>query len=382
MYTVSVADIAEVQDRRVEWNALVRQMAFPSIFCTWEWIYTWWEHFGTRYEPVILFIRREGELAGILPLALRKSSGGGWLAGRALTFCGADELYTDHLDLISAPEDAVLCLEAVLHFLSDDFTDWTALNLPALAEDSRIASRLAADTAPFAWEAQPTSAARFISLEGEFDSYRSSLSKKRRNTLTSSRKKLVEQHGMRYVACAPADFSAGLDRVFRLHNLRASRTGIVSTFSRPEIVAYHNDLVRRLEPSVVWLRWLDCDGATIAAEYDFAFEGCVFHYQKGFDPAWGRFSPAVILELETIREAFEAGCHEYNFLRGGEEYKDSLARQGRALFHGCLYNSTLRAGLAKASTRSARSVRRYLKLLVGQATTPDRPAPTTGTREI
>jgi len=83
MYTVKVASIDEFRESKEAWNELVSKLAFPSIFCTWEWIYTWWEHFGDKYQLLILFIYEGAELKGIFPLALRKSVlKNDWLTGR------------------------------------------------------------------------------------------------------------------------------------------------------------------------------------------------------------------------------------------------------------------------------------------------------------
>jgi CelD/BcsL family acetyltransferase involved in cellulose biosynthesis len=365
MYTISIANLNEFRESREAWNGLARRMHFPSIFCTWEWIYTWWEHFGEAYDPLILFIRNGSELAGILPLALGRSATGDWLKGRTLTYCGSNELYPDHLDIICAPQEADACLDAVLDFLTDDYTDWEVLKLSALADDSRIMARLTTSAVPLQWESRRISAARFIPLSGSFDNYLNTFDKKQRYNLRSRRKKLLEQHDMRYVVCDSPRYAEGLNTLFRLHSLRAEKKKIVSSFSGDRIVRYHNALVGRLEPSAVWLRWLECDGAPIAAAYNFEFEGCVFSYQKGFDPAWERFGPGMVIVYEAIQEAFARGYHEYNFLRGGEEYKDTWTPHSRALLHCNIYNSTIRGGLTMASTRSLHSVKQCIKKLVG-----------------
>ena len=56
MYTVKIATLKQFQESKEIWNRLASEMVFPSIFCTWEWVYTWWEHFGESYEPVIFFV--------------------------------------------------------------------------------------------------------------------------------------------------------------------------------------------------------------------------------------------------------------------------------------------------------------------------------------
>jgi hypothetical protein len=141
MYKVKVLDIKEFQQTKDVWNNLVLAMNIPSIFCTWEWIYTWWEHFGRDYEPVILFVYKDAELVGILPLAYHKTLNGA-LFSRKLSYCGSMELYPDHLDIICSKEDAEQCLDAVFEFLKSEFKDWNVLDVSLLSEGSNIISYL------------------------------------------------------------------------------------------------------------------------------------------------------------------------------------------------------------------------------------------------
>jgi CelD/BcsL family acetyltransferase involved in cellulose biosynthesis len=73
----------------------------------------------------------------------------------------------------------------------------------------------------------------------------------------------------------------------------------------------------------------------------------------------------MVMVYEAIQEAFARGYREYNFLRGGEEYKDTWTPHSRALFHCNIYNTTIRGGLTMASARSIGSVKRCLKKLAG-----------------
>jgi hypothetical protein len=369
MYTVSIADLNEFRDSREPWNTLVRQMHFPSIFCTWEWIYTWWEYFGEQYEPLILFIYNRSELVGIFPLARRKRITRDWLMGRTLTYCGSNELYPDHLDIICSQKEAYGCLNAVFSFLAREYKDWETLSLSTLAEDSTIVARLMTNDAPFRFESRRTSMAPFVPLSGSFDDYINTFDSKQRYNFRSRRKKLYEQHGMKYVACDPSRQSDGLKILFKLHELRAQRKNIVSTFRGDQMFEYHNTLVNRLnQHSVVSLRFLKNEKETIAASYNFTFEGRVFSYQKGIDPAWERFGPGMVIVYEAIQEAFARGYHEYNFLRGGEEYKNTWTKHHRDLFLYNIYNNSVRGMLARISSCSIRSVKRRVKALSRHAT--------------
>lgn len=325
-YSVSIAGDKELRDCRETWNHIAARMRLPSIFCTWEWIYTWWEVFGKCNRPVILHIKRGTELKGILPLAVRWAFlNQYWATGRVLEFCGAKDLYPDHLDIICAPEDENICAKSIFGYFSRMYRGWDVLQLDLMQSDSPLAT----------WSGTPgengahpymqlrnTSKAHYLPIDRSFEEYFGGFEKKRRYNLMSRRKKLLEGHGMRYLPCEPAQEREGLELLFELHRLRARRKGLRSSFDRPVVRAFHGALVERMRPmGWIALRFLQSERETIAVSYNFTYCGRVFSFQKGIDPRWERYGPGTVLYYDLIREAFTAGMIEYNFLHGDESYK-------------------------------------------------------------
>lgn len=54
-------------------------------------------------------------------------------------------------------------------------------------------------------------------------------------------------------------------------------------------------------------------------------------FQSGFDPAWSRHSPGLLLVAHTIRQAIEEGAEEYDMLLGDEAYKARFRPEHRAV---------------------------------------------------
>ena len=54
---------------RPEWNDLLRRSCYDTLFLTWEWQCTWWQHLGEG-NLLLLGFRAEGDgrLVGIAPL--------------------------------------------------------------------------------------------------------------------------------------------------------------------------------------------------------------------------------------------------------------------------------------------------------------------------
>jgi len=369
MYQARIASPDEFRDNRDAWDRLASSMHFPTIFCTWEWIYTWWEHFGRQHELAVVFIHDGEELKGVLPLfAYRAVLKGGWLTGRVLSYAGTTEVYPDHLDVICAEHDAAACMEAVERLLSAGYRAWDVLQLPLITADSALAEWTRSRGFSFKAAIIQTSVAPYIPLTEDFEKYIGKLDKKTRYNIRSRRKKLYEQHQIKYLACTAGEEKAGLDALFALHELRARKKGIDSTFEGGKIRAFHDSLVERAgNKGWIALSLLKNASDTIAASYNFVFGNRVFSYQKGNHPGWGQFGPGSVILHDCIQDAYARGCVEYNLLQGNEAYKYDWTSQVRPLLTANVFNSTAGGRLSRAGF----GLKQRLKRLIKPARKPD-----------
>jgi len=363
MYTVKVLDINELDRYREIWNRLALSMNIPSIFCTWEWIYTWLEQYGSAYEPFILSISDADEIKGFFPLAFDKSND--TFKSKTLLYCGSKELYPDHLDIICEESETDRCVLSVFDFLSNGFKEWDVLDVSLLAESSGLLTHLRGKDTDFEADIKQISTAPFITLSGTFDEYTKRFTSKKRYNIRSSQRKLHEQFGMLYTACEQQGIDKGMETLFELHALRADMKNMKSNFNRPDIKRFHCALAKRASDNG-WLffRSLNNDTETIASMYSFVFGGHLFYYQIGFNPKWERYSPGTVLIYEVLKEAFSRGYKEFDFLRGGEEYKSSWTDELRPLFALSLYNNTLKASLTKTISKSKGILKSKIKQII------------------
>lgn len=343
MYKARIATIDEFRNSRDAWDKLALSMRYPMVFCTWEWIYTWWENFSAKNTLVIIFIHDEAELKGILPLfAYRAFFKQGWAIGRILSYCGTTDVYPDHLDIICADRDTQECMTAISRFLSMEYCAWDVIHIPLITEDSALAAWMKTERFPFKASLNQVSVAPYIPLADDFERYIGGLDRKMRYNLRSRRKKLYEQHRFGYLRCLPSEENEGLNALFHLHELRANKKAIVSTFKGDRIRAFHDCLVDRMrDKGWISLSLLRNETDTIAASYNFLFGNRVFSYQKASDPAWGQFGPGNVILLECIDNAFSQGFEEYNLLQGNETYKYDWTSRARPLLTANIFNSTV-----------------------------------------
>src|SRR3954464_1260743 len=128
------------------WNTL----AGNSPFRSWDWLATWWKHYGddsslnisqdhsSRRKLFVLAVyddrksstSQERQLIGIAPWYTERSA----IKGRVVSWLGNGEVCTDHSSLICDPNGLHTVVAAIAQSLSER-DDWDALELSAVDEE-------------------------------------------------------------------------------------------------------------------------------------------------------------------------------------------------------------------------------------------------------
>lgn len=296
------------------WSALAE--ASGNVFATPEWLTAWWSHFGGDQELRLHTVHDGDRLVALLPLVLWRRR-----APRVLRFAGHGP--SDVMGPICAPGDRPAAAGALEQVLRDD-GDWDVL----------LAERLpAADVLPQALRDRELQreASPLLPIDGmSWDDYLAGKSSNFRQQARRRERKLAKEHEISFrLADDPDRLDADLEDLFRLHNQRWSGESAALAARR---AAFHHEFAHAAQARG-WLRlWLlDVDGRTAAAWYGLRFGGRDLYYQAGRDPEREREAVGFVLLVHSVREAFNDGMRAYDFLRGGEEYKDRFTDDDTAV---------------------------------------------------
>jgi CelD/BcsL family acetyltransferase involved in cellulose biosynthesis len=280
--------------------------ASGNIFATPEWLTLWYRHFGADQELRAYTVHDDGRLVALLPLVLWRAS-----RPRVLRFAGHGP--SDQMGPVCAQADRPAAAAGLEQVLSDG--GWDVL----------LAERLpAADVLPQA--IRPRELQRegspVLPIDGRsWDDYLATKSSNFRQQARRRERKLAKEHELSFrLADDPDRLDADLEVLFELHDERWSGE---SGALREQRAGFHRDFARvALERG--WLRlWLlEVDGRPAAALYGLRYADRELYYQAGRDPELDRAAVGFVLLVHSVREAFNDGLHAYDFLRGGEEYKD------------------------------------------------------------
>lgn len=129
-------------------------------------------------------------------------------------------------------------------------------------------------------------------------------------------------------AATVADALGYLDGLIALHTASWRARGQPGAFASQAVQRFHQELVRRgtLSGEVGLLR-VTARGGVVGYLYNLHGAGRVCAYQSGFDyaaaPPHGK--PGLLCHHLAIEAARASGAGSYDFLGGGDRYKDSLA---------------------------------------------------------
>jgi CelD/BcsL family acetyltransferase involved in cellulose biosynthesis len=294
------------------WPAIAERSG--NLFASWEWISTWWRHFGRGRELAGTIARRsDGKPAVIVPL---------YMFGRKpltiLRFLGHGS--GDWLGPIYAPGEEELAV-TVLQATIAGAPHWDVFLAEHMRSDQRPTQALAGTVVRS--EGFPILPFRKRSWDQLLEERSSNF----RQQVRRRERRLARTRRLNYrLSTDPQRLDADLDVLFNLHRARWSR-GNSSAFAGAR-EAFHREFAR-LALARGWLRlWImELDDEPAAVWYGFRYGGVEWYYQAGRDPSYDSASVGFVLLCHTIRAALEDGAKGYWLLRGGETYKHRFAEE-------------------------------------------------------
>ena len=362
-----------------EWEAL-RAAAGAGVFMSWEWMATWWEHYGAGRDLCIMAVRDPGgALVGVAPLmgGIRRYRG---LRVRTIELLGAGgQVSPDLLDLLALPQRADEVGRAVWAHLARR-ASWDLLMLDNVEAGAAAASALAiaAKGDGLVWEIKAKASCPFIRLPGTWEAYLAGRGPGTRYDLRRKARALRRGHDVKLERVEEAQhLGRAMEELFDLHAARWRMRGEPGSFDRdPRNRAFHRAMAAAAERRG-WLRlyFLNVDGRRVAAFVGYEVGGRLSYYQLGWDPAWGRWSVGTVLIAEVLRDAIARGVKEFDFLRRAEAYKGRLAEEARGTVTLRVWRPTWRGGAHRAMHRAAGWARRRGRAGLEEGFHGERPAP-------
>ncbi|MEZ4677906.1 MAG: GNAT family N-acetyltransferase [Caldilineaceae bacterium] len=314
-----------------EWNALVKRSRYNTIFLTYEWQTTWWQHLGTG-ELWIIALRavEDNQLVGIIPLYRTLHEQGLHAGKQVLTLVGCIEV-SDYLDLIIARnwEEAVYTM-FLAWLQSDEAPAWDVVDLCNLPEESLTYRTFAAqsEAAGYHTTVQQEDVAPQFVLPLRYEDYlHDQVEKKQRHEIRRKQRRAEREADVGFYLVGQADdLEAEVDEFVTLQ--RASGED-KAEFMTPQMRRFFGAVARTmLDAGYLRLCFLTLNGQKAAVLFAFEYDRRFLLYNSGYDPdAYAQLSPGWVILSYSIQYAIAAGCRLFDFMQGDEEYKYRFGSQ-------------------------------------------------------
>lgn len=317
-----------------EWDRLAEKHPAYSIFLSYDWLSTWWMHFGCDKELYLLYAKDEnGMLAGIAPLIRMRTMVKGLPLYRRLSF--VEGLETTYRDFIYDREHGEAVLGSFMEHLKRDRT-WDVMELWSIRQDSptieilpRICDRLG-----LRHMVLPGAKSFYINLTENYAEYLAGLKRKVRQNLRHCQRRL-EEIGATFHE-QPSTSREGINCFIELHQRRWNKYGQPGVFGTPAKMDFYRDVLERLSISGRHrLFEIRVGERTVAAVSRFLYQGVMHSFLGGWDCEYAKYGVGITCVAYSIRRAIELGFKECDLSIGDYTYKRELAtgwRENRTLF--------------------------------------------------
>lgn len=174
-----VSDLGQLTPLAEEWDALLLRNPLPSVFLTYDWVSTWWKHFGGADELFVLVAKENGSLVGVAPLSRRKTR-----RGYRLECIGVRNFLSDRVGFVVHPEKSREVIAGFCSHLFEEKNRWQVLdlkNIPESSLDSIALRDVLTNQSQFLWEAVAFETCPYFPLRGSWEDYLSTKKRHRHN---------------------------------------------------------------------------------------------------------------------------------------------------------------------------------------------------------
>ncbi len=336
---MKVSQVDDFQALKNEWEYLLKNnLLGDNVFLTWEWLSTWWKHFGEGRRLLTLRVEDESEVLAIAPLMLSEYRLLGLGSVKKIEFLGTH--HSDYGNFIISKKEKE-CLRQIIGYLKDNVANWDWIELkevPELSKGQTFLETILPDFSPdLKMKKRICEICPYVPLPNSFNDLMEGLDRKTRKNLKYYLRRIKKEHDVELKRYDEAGFSVkeGMEIFLKLHRKRWLLEGHLGAFEGKEnsFRDFHMDVSERFaEKGWLGLYFLTASGEPVAAQYTFEYRGKVYYYLGGFEPRYSDYSVGNIIIGLLLQRSIENGYIEYDLMRGFESYKTRWASKCRRNF--------------------------------------------------
>lgn len=300
----------DLEDLACEWNSLAEPFKTPLL--RHEWFYCCAKSFYSSKELCVFLIRSGGRITAIAPLVATRSGLAQrlQLLGSSYLFEQSGFLYKDWASLRALIQEIIQNKKALI--------------LEKIAADSLIPKILPQVCQKRALlSVRKSNGSPWLPMKGSWLEFEAGLSARRRSDFRRALRR-AKRHGevaFEILSPTPDTVDAYLIEIFAVEKASWKGEQGFDMSSHPGFKAFFTSYCREAARlRILRLCFFRVHGKAIAFQLAAEFANRFWVFKIGFDTAWSRCSPGMVLMHETIRQAFEKGLEAYEFLGSDEPW--------------------------------------------------------------
>lgn len=305
------------------WNDVLRRSRDNNIFSTWEWLSSWWKHFGEGRRLRILLAKERDEIVAIAPLMWSKYKLLRFGKLRKIEFIGTSASdYNVFILTENKPEHLQLFLNYLINC-----SDWDILELKDIPETSLSADLLRRTIIDLPQklrnEVIVCNVCPYLSLPDSFGTFMKSLSGRKRKHLRRNMGKLKEEYKVEFKRYDEfGSVKQAMTAFIQLHQEEWRSKNMLGAFYLPGFSDFHLEVAERFaKKGWLGLYFLTVDDRPISAQYTFEYNKKMHLYLTGFSLDYSKYSVGHLILMCAIENCIQKGLKEYDMMRGAEPYK-------------------------------------------------------------
>jgi len=299
-----VRSLIDLEPHAEAWDELVARLPDQLPFSSHAWTATFFQYRLSPGEQWCCLLAFEGsELVGVLPLIIGRCK----ILG--LTRCqlhNPKDAHTRSVGLVAAPGKEAKVVESFLSSLNKVDPGWYSLYLERIPASSPLIQYFDQNARGMLAFHEFVNMGAYITTKGNFDDFRSGLSRNFRNNLSKHVNKLNSYKDVNYEFLEEEKAtSADLERFMKVEVANWKGQAGSAIIQSSDLINFYSQLADRLTKRG-WLEWhfLMAEGKTIAGNLAIRCGRNIIVWKLGYDEDYAKCGPGTLLYEQAIKRAF------------------------------------------------------------------------------
>ena len=304
-----------------EWQRLWETSPNTTEFQHPSWLLAWWRCFGSGKLRLAVTIREGGVLVGVIPLCILRER-----EAKKLMFLGAG--LSDSADALYLPGYESRVGDALDWFLRTEASCWDIADLQPIPTDSPLL-RLSGHHETTIAQVEPHGV---LELPSRIEDFQNQLSPHFRERIRDAFRRAAKMGEVAFSRAINDDLDHVMDALLQFRGSRWSETNDEPMEPRNAARFFRISARSLLDLGDLRLFYLSIRGEIASILYAFTHRNHASLYLVGFDPAFARCSPGVLIISHALETFIGEGAVECDFLRGQEAFKSRWGLKARPFY--------------------------------------------------